>query len=322
MADSGDTLPDFCRRLMAAGFSPDLRLDVYRDGAPSFGVKSLREGQFEHGFDQILLARENDMRSNGRDQDVPRLTEARSPLPRGNLPPHVTPGEVETGADDDDVSPEVIARILELCAQHDISTDVSVGEALEQLSDRIAAAGDADPPRQHLVDDEEEPLDGEVVEKIMKHLDGRLSPTALGQLKEMLEGGPDEYDWMPPGLRDRGSRDQLERQIEHLDPRSASDALENIEAIELMRQRGNLERGVGERMAERRGAEPWHPGAGEPPGTGLPHPGGAVREPGSLVPRTSRSKPFTASDAAIVRVKPRPFHKVIGVKKRHLPGVL
>ena len=52
---TGDTLPDFCRRLMATGLSPDLRLDVYRDGAPSFGVKSLRAGQFEHSFDEILL---------------------------------------------------------------------------------------------------------------------------------------------------------------------------------------------------------------------------------------------------------------------------
>jgi hypothetical protein len=260
-------------------------------------------------------------RHNGRDQDpdTPHLRTAAAPLPRGNVPPHVTTGQ---GDDDDDigVSPEVIPHILKLCAENGISSDIPLGDALEELSNRIAAAGDADPPRQHLVDDEG-PLDSEVVEKIMKHLDGRLSPAALEQLRDMLEGEPDEFDWMPPGLRDKASRDQLERQIEHLDPHSASDALENIEAIELMRQRGNLERGVGERMAERRGTEPWHPGKGEPPGTGLPHPGGVPRPPGSLVPSTSRPKPFTASDAAIARVKPRPFHKVIGVKKRHLPKV-
>ena len=74
MADSGATLPELCRSLMAAGLDPDLRLDVYRDGVPIFGVKSLHAGQYEHSFDEIHLTRENDMRSatrNGRDQSNP-----------------------------------------------------------------------------------------------------------------------------------------------------------------------------------------------------------------------------------------------------------
>jgi hypothetical protein len=312
---TGDTLPDFCRRLMAAGLDPDLRLDVYRDVAPSFGVKSLHAGQFEHSFDEILLAKENDMRSDQSDPNsgIPRLKVAAAPLPRGNLPPHVTPGEVETGADDD-IGPEVIPHILKLCAENGISTDVPLGDALEQLSDRIAAAGDAGVPTGRVGAVDAEGLDGEVIEQIMQHLDGRLSPAALEQLKDMLEGGPDEYDWMPPGLRDKGSRDQLERMVEHLDPHSASDALENIEAIELMRQQGNLERGP--RMTERRDG-PWHPGKGEPPGSDLPRPAGKLHPPGSLVPSEHHK---LATDSRMPKVKA--FHKVIGVKKRHLPGVL
>jgi hypothetical protein len=200
--------------------------------------------------------------------------------------------------------------VTKACAQHDIPTDVSVGEALEELSNRIAN-GDAGVPTGRVGAVDAEGLDDEVVERIMKHMDGRLSPAALGQLKEMLEGGPDEYDYMPPGLRDKASRDQLERQIEHLDPRSASDALENIEAIELMRQRGNLERGAGERMAERRGSEPWHPGRNEPPGSDLPRAAGKQHAPGSLVPSEHHK---LAGDAAL-----KSFAKLCGVKKKHLP---
>jgi hypothetical protein len=203
---------------------------------------------------------------------------------------------------------------------------VPLGDALEQLADRIAAAGDADPPRQHLVDDQSGPLDGEVVEKIMQHLDGRLSPAALGQLKEMLEGGPDEYDWMPPGLRDKASRDQLERQIEHLDPRSASDALENIEAVELMRQRGNLERGSGQRMAERRGTEPWFPGQGErvagdmpPPFPGRPTPGGHPL-PGRQE-HAGIDRRRIAGDSSAPQASTKQFAKFLGLKKKQLPGV-
>jgi hypothetical protein len=110
---------------------------------------------------------------------------------------------------------------------------------------------------------------------------------------------------MPPGLRDKASRDQLERQIEHLDPHSASDELENINAIELMRKQGNLAAGTGARMTERRGTEPWHPGAGEPPGTGLPRAAGKQHVPGSLVPKMASDKSF----ARLMGVKPKKLRK-------------
>ncbi len=41
----------------------------------------------------------------------------------------------------------------------------------------------------------------------------------LDQLKNMLSGGPDEYDWMPPGLRDQAARDQLDALGESLPSR-------------------------------------------------------------------------------------------------------
>jgi hypothetical protein len=318
VADSGGVSPaELCRQLLAAGLDPSTSLDAYRDGVPIFGVRTLREGvDLALGFDDVSLRIDEETNM----ADIPNLKQSAAPMPRTNKPAHVTPGSTETGADSDSEIGELIERLFQHCVAHDLPTD-QLQHALEPLLVQTAGGnGDAGVPSQHIGAEDDEPLDSEMVEKIMRHLDGRLSPAALGQLRDMLEGGPDEYDWMPPGLRDKASRDQLERQVEHLDPHSASDALENIRAIELMRERGNLERGTGERLAERRGTEAWHPGKGEPPGTGLPHPGGAVREPGSLVPRTSR--PFTAGDAAIARVKTKPFHKLIGVKRKHLPRVI
>jgi hypothetical protein len=294
-ASDGKPLREFCHDLLMNGVDPSVPLHVSRDGMPYLGVRSIGEAARDLAhFDGILLRKENnDMaKQNGRDR-------------------------TETGQDDD--LPELVEQLLDFCIERDMPPNSPMDEVAEQFLAERKRGGDAGPTRQHLVDDEG-PLDGEMVEKIMKHLDGRLSPAALEQLKDMLQGGPDQFDWVPPGLRDKASRDQLERQVEHLDPHSASDALENIEAIELMREHGNLERGVGPRLAERRGTEPWHPGKGEPPGTGLPHPGGAVREPGSLVPRTSRPKPFTASDKRMAGdAALKSFAKLCGVKKKHLP---
>jgi hypothetical protein len=313
VADSGDSLPDLCRRLMAAGLDSELRLDVYRDGAPSFGVKSLHAGQFEHSFDGIFLTQENNIMPtrNGRDQSdpnsgIPRLKVAAAPMPRTALPQHETPGSVETGQDDD--LPEVIERLLEFCVERDLPPNSPMDEVAEQFLAEHAGGKDAGPPRPNI--DDEQPPDDEI-DRVMEHI--VRSPEAASRLLEKLRASD-----LPPGLRDKASRDQLERQIEHLDPRSASDALENIKAIELMREHGNLERGVGPRMAERRGMEPWFPGQGErvagdmpPPFPGRPTPGGHP-----LPGRQERAgiDKRMAGDAAL-----KSFAKLCGVKKKHLP---
>jgi hypothetical protein len=255
-----------------------------------------------------------DIGRRGHDEDVPELKQAAAPMPRTEKPAHITTAQGDDDDDEIDLD-KLVKRLLDACAEHDIPiSTLSLEEAAEQLLGRTAhERGDAGPTRQAMVDDEEPPDDE--IDRVMEHI--VRSPEAASRLLEKLRASD-----LPPGLRDKASRDQLERQIEHLDPASACDAAEAIRAVELMRQRGNLERGVGERMAERRGTEAWHPGAGEPPGTDLPRAAGKQHSPGSLVPPTSRPKPFTASDAALARVKPRAFHKVIGVKKRHLPGVL
>jgi hypothetical protein len=324
VAGTGDSLPDFCRRLMAAGLDPNLRLDVYRDGVPSFGVKSLHAGQFEHAFDEILLTQEsNNMRSrNGRDQDpdVPHLGEAHAPLPRGNVPPFETP--TASGLDAD-IGSEIIPHILKLCAENGISTDVPLGDALEELSDRIAAAGDAGPSRQHLVDDEE-PLDDEVIERVMQHAKAKLSPSAAQGLEDLLRSAPGADDDLPAPLRGTKEGERLREYLDGKDRHSFSDRVEAAdaigEAIELMRPRGGLDPGTGPRMAERRGTEPWHPGRGEPAAAGSPRAAGVSRPPGSLVPATSRPKPFTASDKRMASdAALKSFAKLCGVKKKHLP---
>src|SRR5260370_11455875 len=125
-----------------------------------------------------------------------------------------------------------------------------------------------------------------------------MSDSALGGLKSMLEGGPDEYDWMPPGLRDQAARDQLGRQIEHLDPRSASDAHEAINAIELMRKQA----------ADMPPAFPGRPTPGA-----SPLPGRQERE--------GVDRRRLAGDSR-VPVKVQPFHKMLGLKKSQLPRAI
>jgi hypothetical protein len=93
------------------------------------------------------------------------------------------------------------------------------------------------------------------------------------------------------------------------DLRETYGAIDQIAAAQLMRQRGAFEPGVGERMAQRRGTERWHPGRGEAPGTNLPHPGGKVREPGSLIPGEHHKM---AADSV------KSFAKLVGVKKKHV----
>src|SRR5260370_3085501 len=110
-----------------------------------------------------------------------------------------------------------------------------------------------------------------------------MSDSALGGLKSMLEGGQDEYDWMPTGLRDQEARDQLERQIEHLDPASASDAAEAIAAVERMREQGNFEPGTGKRMKDLRQGS-WVPGKDQPTSSGA-----------RLIP-SEKHKPVAATD--------------------------
>jgi hypothetical protein len=258
----------------------------------------------------------------GHDQDVPELREARSPLPRGNLPEHTTPGSVETGEDDLDLD-KLVKRLLDACAEHDISPSaLSLEEAAEQLLGRAGhERGDAGPTRQHLVDDEE-PLDDEVIERVMRHAKAKLSPSAAQGLEDLLRSAPGaDDDDMPEPLRGTKQGERLAEYLDGLDRHSFSDRVEAAdavgEAIELMRPRGGLDPGTGERMAERRGTEPWHPGAGEPPGTDLPRAAGKQHSPGSLVPPTSRPKPFTASDAAL-----KSFAKWCGVKRKHLPRVI
>jgi hypothetical protein len=303
---------------MAAGLDPDLRLDVYRDGVPIFGVKSLHAGQFEHSFDGIHLTRENDMRSatrNGRDQSdpnsgIPRLRVAAAPMPRGNLPPHVTPSEVETGADDDEPisASAALERLYEFCKEHELPMDAL--ESIRQVAEAHEDGGDdAGPEPQRMVDDEE-PLDAEVIERVLKHARTRLSPSALEGLEDLLSAtGTSDAD--PPAFLN-GHEREVERLIEGKDPRSAADMaevydrLDGMAASEMMQRRGAFEAGTGERMAERRDSARWWPGKGEAPGTNLPRAAGKVHPPGSLV---------MAADS-------KSFRKMVGLKKRHMRSLL
>src|SRR5262249_53552462 len=111
------------------------------------------------------------------DQDVPELKQARSPLPRSDLPPHEMPGSVETGQDDTP-DREQLARLadmakqlLEGCRYAGLPT-----EDMERGLGELLDSADADPPPQHFVEttSDQEPLDGEVIEQVLKHLDGRM----------------------------------------------------------------------------------------------------------------------------------------------------
>src|SRR6516165_7105714 len=122
-----------------------------------------------------------DINRRGHDQvpDIPRV-ERSSTMPRTTTPSHATP--VASGLDDDDDGidlDKLVERLLAACAEHDIPiSTLSLEEAAEQLLGRTAhERGDAGPPRQHLVDDEAE-LDDETVSRIMRHIKGRLSPSA------------------------------------------------------------------------------------------------------------------------------------------------
>jgi hypothetical protein len=348
VTDSGDSLSELCRQLIASGISPDTSLDVYRDdGVPSFGVWTLREGvELPLGFDVSLRTdKETNMPS-----DIPNLRQSAAPMPRTEKPAHVTTGQ---GDDDDDigVSPEIIPHILRLCAQHGISTDIGVGEALEELANRLGAAGDAGVPTGRVGAVDAEGLDDEVIEQVLKHLDGRMSPSALVGLRDMLSGGADDDDPMPAFVR--GNEDYIARRAADWDVHSASDAQENREmlaelerehdaragdrrrrvagdmpetASELMRPRGGLDPGTGERMAARRGTEPWFPGQGErvagdmpPPFPGRPTPG-AHPLPGRQE-RSGIDRKRMAGDAArsVKMATDKQFAKFLGLKKRQLP---
>jgi hypothetical protein len=262
--------------------------------------------------------------------DIPRV-ERSSEMPRTTTPPHET--AVASGLDDEgegELAPEVIARVLKACAEHDISTDTGVGEALEQLSDAIAGrGGDAGVPtgRVGAQDDEPLDLDRETIEKIVRHFERHgYGPGALKQLDHDLSNEPAEDDADPVPAFLKGREGELERIAEPLDRHSASDMHELYGAIDQMheeararmRELGKFDAPVRTRAAG--SGERWHPGKGEPPGTGLPHPAGTVHPPGSLIP-SERHKPQGATDR-MPRMKVRAFHRTIGVRKRDLPRVL
>jgi hypothetical protein len=213
----------------------------------------------------------------GRDEDVPELKEARAPLPRGNLPAHETPGSVETGADEDDIA-ERAHELIKSCVEQGIDTG-----QLEQVVEAMfpaRGAGDAGPEPQHQVDDQE-PLEDEVIERVLAHMRGRMSDSALDGLRDMLTTRADDNDPVPAFLR--GREGEVERLIEGKDPRSTADlkevydAFDGIAASEMMRQRGAFEPGSGTRMGDLRRGREGKRGASDqpPPFPGRPTPGGA-----------------------------------------------
>jgi hypothetical protein len=122
-----------------------------------------------------------------KNPDIPEVRVAAS-MPRTSKAAHEMPEEIETGADEDVDLGELVEQLYRQCHARGLPTR-DIEHALEPLMVHSEGGnGDAGVPSRYSAEDAE-PLDGEVVEKIMKHLDGRLSPAALGQLKEMLEGG-------------------------------------------------------------------------------------------------------------------------------------
>jgi hypothetical protein len=259
-----------------------------------------------------------DINRRGHDQvpDIPRVERAGT-MPRTTTPAHVTP--VASGLDD---LPETIENLLRLCAERGISPSaVTLEEAAEELLAH-ARGGDAGPSFRRGAEDDDEPsLDPEVIEKVLDHLRGRMGENELRGLEDYLRSKPGNLDQAPPWLKGREA--ELERIAEPLDRHSASDmhelnnAMDQMEeeARARMRQLGKFDAPVGPRMAEKRGTEAWHPSV-----AGSPRAAGELHPPGSLIPHTSRAKPFTASDKRMAGdAALKSFAKLCGVKKKHLP---
>ena len=244
VADSGgDSLEDLCRQLIASGISPDTSLDVWRDGVPSFGVRTLREGvELPLGFDVSLRTDEE----TNMPSDIPNLKQSAAPMPRTEKPAHITTAQGDDDDDEIDLD-KLVKRLLDACAEHDIPVStLSLEEAAEQLLGRTAherGDGDAGPSRQHLVDDEE-PFDDEMVERIMRHVQGKLSPSAAQGLLDLLRGAPADDD-MPEGLRGTKEGERLAEYLDGKDRHSFSDRIEAADAVghafEMMKQRGALD---------------------------------------------------------------------------------
>ena len=187
-----------------------------------------------------------DIGRRGHDEDVPELKQARAPLPRTEKPAHITTAQGDDDDDEIDLD-KLVKRLLDACAEHDIPVStLSLEEAAEQLLGRTAherGDGDAGPSRQHLVDDEE-PFDDEMVERIMRHVQGKLSPSAAQGLLDLLRGAPADDD-MPEGLRGTKEGERLAEYLDGKDRHSFSDRIEAADAVghafEMMKQRGALD---------------------------------------------------------------------------------
>ena len=244
--------------------------------------------------------------------DVPDLETARSPMPRTDKPPHVTPTETETSQDDLDEIAERAHELLRSCIERGIPT-AQLESVIEALFP--ARAADAGPTPQTLVDDQSKPLGEEVIAKVLEHLDGRLSPSALDGLRDMLSSGPDQYDWMPPGLR--GHESEIERVAEGKDARSVSDLKEVFDHIDAIAAR-ELMPGSGDKRRRVAGDQP-------PPFPGRPTPGGYPLPPSASPVPVERHKPVGADRRRMARdVAPataKQFAKFLGLRKRDLPKV-
>jgi hypothetical protein len=115
----------------------------------------------------------------------------------------------------------------------------------------------------------------------MRHVRDRLSPSAAQGLEDLLRTAPEADDnAMPEGLRGTKEGERLAEYLNGLDRHSISDRAESMDAIghavELMRERGQLDTGSGPRMRDlrRRGEGERVAGSDEPPAfAGMPRPG-------------------------------------------------
>ena len=233
--------------------------------------------------------------------DIPNLKQSAAPMPRTEKPAHVTPGSTETGQDDD--LPELVEQLLDFCIERDLPPNSPMDEVAEQfLAEHTRGGKDADPTRQHLVDDEE-PLDDEVIERVMRHAKAKLSPSAAQGLEDLLRSAPGaDDDDMPEPLR--GTK-QGERLAEYLDGKDRHSFSDRIEAADAVGQAIELMRKTAGSAGDRRVARDM-----PPPFPGRPTPGGHPL-PGRQERYGIDRKKQIAADAAFFGMKKK------AVKRRH-----
>jgi hypothetical protein len=243
------------------------------------------------------------------DQDIPRVERAAT-MPRTTKPAHEMPASVETGADDDVDLGELVEQLFRQCHARGLPTR-DIEHALEPLLVQSEGGGDAGVP-QRIGAEDDEPLDDEVIERVMRHAKAKLSPSAAEGLEDILRSAPGADDDLPEPLRGTKEGERLREYLDGLDRHSISDRLEAAdavgEAVELMRKTAGS---AGDRRRAARDMPPPFPGRPTPGGYPLP----------GRQERSGIDRKRMAGDSSAPQASTKQFAKFLGLRKRDLPGV-